>query len=408
MSQGDDFDHDAYLRHMLRHAPDANASAPSALSDTILRQARQAADGAAAQRPAPKRRGATAVQPSLASSLWSWLMQPAVAGSFASLVVATLVGVMWWGQPIDETLREARAPELAVRSPAVPPSATAPTAPSATSAAAPELAAAPPPMQAPQEAAEERSQFKQDATRPDAAPAARPDNRLASGRPSPLPNGPPPALESKKRELADATRRDAAAVARVEARPPPAALQAAPPQAEPVEREAAAAPKAAALPASAPALARAAEAPAQSAVAAAAGAAATGAAAPGLVGRARLAADSATAATAPNSPLAGARAAVSAWPEVWTWQRGSSTEQPMTSAVQAWLGQADQAAGEGWQAAPSGAVSGRLQTLKLLRNGRLHTTVMLEAGALRVGTAQAPLPAATAAALSAALEQAAP
>jgi hypothetical protein len=34
---------------------------------------------------------------------WSWLARPQVAAGFASVMAATLVGMLWWDRPMDET-----------------------------------------------------------------------------------------------------------------------------------------------------------------------------------------------------------------------------------------------------------------------------------------------------------------
>jgi hypothetical protein len=92
-----DSERDAWLREALRHAPDAAAAPPRDLSETILAQARAAARvGGAPARTARRR------NPFLA--LWDWLARPPVAAGFASIMAATLVGVMWWGRPMDESL----------------------------------------------------------------------------------------------------------------------------------------------------------------------------------------------------------------------------------------------------------------------------------------------------------------
>ena len=42
------------------------------------------------------------------SAPWHWLARPSVAAGFAGVMVATLVGVMWWDQPLDEAMPRAR------------------------------------------------------------------------------------------------------------------------------------------------------------------------------------------------------------------------------------------------------------------------------------------------------------
>ena len=92
-----DSERDAWLREALRHAPDAAAAPPRDLSETILAQARAAARAGGAPARTARRR-----TPVLA--LWDWLARPPVAAGFASIMAATLVGLMWWGRPMDETL----------------------------------------------------------------------------------------------------------------------------------------------------------------------------------------------------------------------------------------------------------------------------------------------------------------
>ena len=107
---GDD-EHDAWLREALRHAPDAALSAPPLLRDSILSQARAAVEPAPpAAEPARRR----ASSPSTFAAFWSWLAQPPVAAGFASVMAATLVGVMWWDRPLDEALPPPSAPPAAV------------------------------------------------------------------------------------------------------------------------------------------------------------------------------------------------------------------------------------------------------------------------------------------------------
>ena len=146
-------EHDAWLHQALRHAPDAMAVPPLALRESILAQARSAV------RP---RRGvaASASFADRAAAFWSWLARPPVAAGFASVMAATLVGLMWWDRPMDEGLTPppsrsvSSASKIASPSTAIvadaPPSLPAPsfsTAPEAT-AAAPANALAPQPLAA--------------------------------------------------------------------------------------------------------------------------------------------------------------------------------------------------------------------------------------------------------------------
>jgi hypothetical protein len=143
----DDPERDAWLSEALRHAPDAQAAPPPALSDAILRQARAAATtttSARAARSGPSS-GAWA-------AVWAWLARPPVAAGFASVMVATLVGLLWWGQPLETTRMPPPASETSVAPrgslPASAPIAVAPAPAPLSSvrrpASAP-TAAAPPP-----------------------------------------------------------------------------------------------------------------------------------------------------------------------------------------------------------------------------------------------------------------------
>ena len=100
-------EHDAWLREALRHAPDASASPPPSLRESILAEARAAARAGWA-RPA--------AAPSLldrALAFWSWLARPQVAAGFASVMAATLVGMLWWDRPMDEAMLPASSSRTA-------------------------------------------------------------------------------------------------------------------------------------------------------------------------------------------------------------------------------------------------------------------------------------------------------
>lgn len=97
----DDMARDAHLRAALRHAPDRDARPPAELSRRILDAARVAAGSA------PKRTARPAAAP------WArvrdgfvrctaWLRHPGATAAFASLVLATVIGVMWRDGPPPE------------------------------------------------------------------------------------------------------------------------------------------------------------------------------------------------------------------------------------------------------------------------------------------------------------------
>src|SRR5204862_5176238 len=101
---------------------DAELGAPEALSASILREAQAKARPAAA--PAPTR------TPSFGTRLWIWLAQPAVGAGLASVMVGTVIGLMWWERPLqDASPREtATVAAPAVPAPTPPPPAEAPVA----------------------------------------------------------------------------------------------------------------------------------------------------------------------------------------------------------------------------------------------------------------------------------------
>ena len=97
---------DAWLREALRHAPDSDAAPPTDA------QRRDPAPRRARPRRGRRRPGATARIGRAANplpALWRWLARPPVAAGFASVMAATLVGLMWWDRPMDETLAASAA-----------------------------------------------------------------------------------------------------------------------------------------------------------------------------------------------------------------------------------------------------------------------------------------------------------
>ena len=352
MTPHDDPERDAWLTQALRHAPDADAAPPTELSDTILRAARNAVKTPQAAAPSP-------TNPLL--RLWAWLVRPPVAAGFATVMVATLVGVMWWDKPLDETLPQAAAPAATV-------SAERGAAPPAAASTAP---AAPEPAQA---KAEERVENE----------APRAAARSAPPRPA------EPAQPARKR-VADPP----AAVAAVES-PKRSADAAAPLAVAP-----------SAFPAPAPA---AAPAPATENAAKSSGAVARDARVEQRADREREPAKSA-APTAALSPLRQEATPVIDEPDRWSWQRGAGPR-PMTPALQRWIAQLDRAAR--WRpaaGAPPTATAGNV--LQLWRDGALHTTIQLGDDTVwitPVGGAplMAPLAPAVAASLKTALADAAP
>lgn len=349
MTPHDEPARDAWLSQALLHAPDAHAAPPADLSEAILSQARNALKSPAA---APAR-----ANPLL--QLWSWLARPPVAAGFATLTVATLVGVMWRDPPLDASLPRPQAP-----------AATAPS----TFTPLPSSPAAPP--------------SAQDETKTVARVAPEPSLRNAAA--------PPPAA---KRERAVASHAPAATGGlrerAVDAVPPPAG----------------AAPEHAPTPAPAPApmAADAAKPPVAQAHQEDAERRSTTTPAQALVKAATAAAPATTLSLRrqDNDTLT----PVIDQPEHWTWQRGAGT-QAMTPALQRWLAQLDRVAR--WRPASSAAPSAADgSVLQLWRDRALRATIALVDDAVWLTPADgapvmAPLAPATAASLKAALVAAAP
>jgi len=262
---------DAWLREALRHAPDADAAPPAELSAAILRQARDTVKAAA--------RPAVSSHPLL--QWWSWLARPPVAAGFATVMVATLVGVMWWDQPLDRTLPP---PAASAEPSAAPASVTPPLAP----------AAAPP-----------RADDAKSATLAEKAAPRVPASRTAPPPPAPAPE--------RERQAAPTDRAPADAAGELRT----SGANSAPP------------PPAAPAPSPTPAPAATAETAAKRALAATRDEAATQRSAPAQ----------ALAKAAPTTETP-----ATDQPERWTWQRDGADLQPMTPALQRWLVQLDRAA----------------------------------------------------------------
>lgn len=350
---------DAWLTEALRHAPDADALPPPHLSETILRQARAASATPAARTP----------QPGGLRAWWAWLARPSVATSFAGLMVATLAGVMWWGQPLDETMRrplrhDAPAPAVAAV-PAVAPVATPATAPAVVDVARPadmadraavatasgeqRVAKAPaPPRATPMTPAAKRSA-------PRAEPAPATTDVVAA---SPAAESTP--LASRRREI-DTGVAKAAAGESADSR---LALQGS-----------------------------------------TASAARASAASPAPVSIA-----ASIAAITPLNPL---RTAIAREPQRWQWQRDGGDVRPMTPEVQRWLALLDRASNSRWRtgtAPPADAA-----VLRLLLDGAPQATlrigtevVTFEATGPQAATSEAALPAAAIDSLKKALAELTP
>ena len=136
----EDAERDAWLREALRHAPDSSAAPPSVVSAAILAEARSAATRPAATQV---RQRASAVSANPLLALWRGLARPAVAAGFASVMAATLVGLMWWDRPMDAalprepTVARSEAPRVAASEAAAPAAKADADATAAAPAAAP-------------------------------------------------------------------------------------------------------------------------------------------------------------------------------------------------------------------------------------------------------------------------------
>ena len=344
---------DAWLGHALRHAPDASADAPPALSESILRSARVAVarPTVAAAMPGPtpwQRRQFFGFM-----SAWAWLARPPVAAGFASMMVATLVGVLWWGRPLDEALPQ----------PPAPADATAPLAAERPAPAepAPPMAATPAPAPAPTPGMTDLG------PRP-AAQARRADK------------APAPALRDARPARAETSPQAGAAEAeptpapRSPAADPPATASATAPAATAATPES---PQAAAAPVSPAARRRESSSQADAKLARAFADAAASHAAPlhdnaatGSLSSPTDTRPTARTAESGRAPLTALLAAVARQPERWRWQReGGGEPQAMTPDLQRWLGELDRATASRWRPTPEGTPRDGPVALRLLRDG---------------------------------------
>ena len=321
---------DAWLQAALRHAPDAQIEAPPALGALILREAR-----AKAKTPRPARR---------AAQWWAWLARPSVGAAFASVMVATAVGVLWWDRPLEE---HGPRPAAMAEPEAVAPPVTSPT----PSPSSPATAATP----APEAAVEKASpRLPAPAAAPQRAPApkaAEPARREAAARP---PSRAPQAA-------ADATVAAAGQAAPRPEAPPPAADPAAPSLRSPEALSAATA-----VPPPAP--------PAAPAPTAAAPAAALATESRDLRHRLALAPDSAS--------LADLRASLAVDALRWSWRRGGSAEHAVGDRITGWLAQLEMETGSRWRRAPA-APAGAEDELVLSHQGGATHRLRIASGSVR-------------------------
>jgi hypothetical protein len=171
-----DDEHDAHLRAALRHAPDHDVSAPALLGAQILGAARRAVQ------PPPAVSRVARLRAALAAT-FAMLTRPAGAAAFASVALATVIGVMWRDVTPPEVLPERRAsPAVAPATPAAPPVPAPPAA--EPSALAPATTAAPPAPPAPPTTAKAAPREPTRArTAPASPPEASGDAQLATPAP---------------------------------------------------------------------------------------------------------------------------------------------------------------------------------------------------------------------------------
>lgn len=347
---------DPRLRAALRHAPDAEVRPPQALSDAILRQARASAAAA------PALGKAAASRPSawaLLAGMWEALSRPSLASGLASVMLASLVGVMWWNRLPDDT---GELPRLEERSP--PPAAAA--------APAAEPTAAPAPVQAfPQATGQARRDEASGAVHDERAPRAARESTEARMRQI------EETAERKPKAAAQATAESEPGPARAEV--PPAAE---PPQAPPPAPVPAMAPAAPPVVAAAPDTARlqerasAAENEASKTLGKAASA--------DMANRLHRPTQPLLSTLPPAPPLPTLRQSLSQEAGLWSWRRDGGPAQPVTPALLRWLAALDtHAAGPRWTAAPAGeAAAGDAARLEFQRDGRTQHELALQADGL--------------------------
>jgi hypothetical protein len=333
---------DAHLREALRHAPDAQLQPPAALSALILQEARAKARGphdAAAPTPPAAPRWIVA--------LWESLSRPAVATGVTGVMAATLVGLMWWDQPLDELVLPQRPEAAAAAAPAAVP------APAPTAMPTPAGVAAPPAT--PTDSSADRK--KADRRPAPAAPRA--------ARPTPEPGRSPGEAEQPGRAEEPAVARSSG----IAAPPPPApaapAVAAAPKPAA-AERSTTAD---AAAPAAAPPQEDIDQAAMRQVLQAARSARGAEATKQSLAAKAELNELRAGRESAAFTAITSLLAELGTDPQRWRWQRGGAT-QPLNEDLLNWLRRLDTTTRGRWQPADvQAAGASAVSELRLLRDG---------------------------------------
>jgi hypothetical protein len=335
----DDPERDAWLSEALRHAPDAQRGPPEELSASILREARMAVRAPHADTPlAPRARGRRA-------TAWAWLGRPPVAAGFASVMVAVLVGLLWWDRPLDDGLR---APGGAGHEPSrdAVPAAESEAARQAAPSPAAEPAPAPEPATPNRSARASRASDAaaprapgQPERRSESAGAAAPADRLHDERiapPAPFAET-APTVETPRRGAAPTASPDRTIEAEVERR-------------NPASSEAVAA------------------------------------------NRGALSAEGAKALVPRATPLAALLSSIDAEPQRWTGRRDGGVRQAASAGLAGWLHRLDRVTAGRWRSGP--AVGGGVDadhdassTLELYRDGAPAYVLHLDAAGARLTAA---------------------
>jgi hypothetical protein len=352
MNNGHDDEHDAWLREALRHAPDALVTPPASVSELILREAQAKARSAAPAAAVPRPTGFAA--------FWAWLARPQVAAGAASVMIATVAGVMWWDRPVEDyrepVVAQAPAPAAAPATPAaeVAADARAPQAPMREEKLAQAESAAKRAAPSRDAKGEQSKQRTQNA-------AGRSADEELQRRQAPLAQPEPRAFPATPGDRPPATAAGAvvdSATATTATKPNPPAAPPAPVTMAPELRMA--------KPAPAPSRAR-----EQSEFASSSE----------LQKSARS-----LAAPAP-ADIAELRRSLASEPQRWTWQRGAGSPQPANERLRNWLAQVDAAIPARWQQSRTGALGAAASApteLRLWRDGRLAATLHLGGGMLRL------------------------
>lgn len=344
---------DAWLSQALRHAPDADAVPPTAVSAAILAEARAAI----------ARRGTFA---DTLRAWWDALARPPVAAAFASVMAATIVGLMWWDRPMDET--QPRPPSTAAeRKIAAPPEPPAPASldtPAPAAASADPQGAATSVRVAPAEVAHKRE-----------APAAFPSQETAQAKQREAPR---PRVDEAKKDGAPSS--FAGQGATTPARQPQNATA--------TESPSAAAPAATSVPVEPTAPASPAPPPVVAAAPAARPAPAPTSAPESFARRDTpdLRRERAVAATSPLTPL---RDAIARDPKRWTRQSAAGAEIALDPAWRDWLAEIDAAAAGRWQATTAQALEDERRdgaVLRLFVDGRAAAVIRLDGRAVQLDT----------------------